>query len=577
MRHQGRASQPSYSCSMLPGRRLLWDCSHIASVPHLNTGIERVVRQLGQALLEVGAAHGFEVVPCVTDGTARIHRIDMPEVSDEPLERAGSPIVPSPEDVWVLADHAWDPQRLMGISPWWRQGMRIVLVQYDLVPLRLPAATTPLTAALFSQWMSSAVAFADAFVSISGATKDALIESLEVLAPWRSFGDGELPVMHLASTWHPERRQPHRAPRDPWRLLSVGTIEPRKRYEILLDVFEEHWGRGGRTELCVVGRKGWNSGSLQKRLAKLDGTEGRFTWLSDAGDEALERAYLEADAFVSLSSEEGFGLPVIEAAAAGLPLVVSDIPVYREITGGQAYMVEPNADKAREQLLALLEGLDAGDRDLAPPPESLASRTWRDTAEELLQAVASLPPPNQELRSRWDHRAALALTALWHPEPRPKVATEPDGGPGVGGAGMGGAGAGEAGAGEAGAGVSSARQRLAVLNSRLRTRAPLAVVRMMHLRNQAFRLVRQLDARTSVIEARIARLAKVYPTANALREVRSAEADRLLRYQLDAILIDVEDLMEELSGGPGSDPDTFPEDRARVVRMRERLRGRGHG
>lgn len=559
-------------------RRLLWDCSHLAAHPHLNTGIERVARELGTALLAVGPERGFEVVPCVTDGTSRIHRIDIPRVSDRPPAPRQSVVVPSPDDIWMLADHAWDPARLIGISPWWREGMRIVLFQYDLTPIRQPETTTPLTAALFSQWLYEAAAFADAYVSISHATKAALVESLRTMAPWRSFDERQLPVVHLASTWPRDPAGEPTAPGNYRRMLAVGTIEPRKRYDLLVDVFEEHWRQGGRCELHIVGRKGWNSGSLQKRLTRLGDTEPRFAWRPDAGDAELQEEYREAGALVSLSSEEGFGLPVIEAAAVGLPLILSDIAVFREISDGEARFVPTAPDEARRGLLTLLAEIDAGTVHLPTPSPRLATRTWAQAAEEVLEAVAALPPPNAQLRTRWDQRAALALAALHHREaptaegPDLAPPRRVDSGPRATGPRAGQL------AGPRAAGPDGRRRRLAEYSSRMRLKVPMAAVRVMHLRNQAFRLCQQLDARTSVLEARVAALAKVYPTANALQEVRAAEADRLLRYQLDAILIDVEKLMEELSGaGADGGREGDADHVGRVARLRERLRARDHG
>ncbi|HET6963378.1 MAG TPA: glycosyltransferase [Acidimicrobiales bacterium] len=544
-------------------RRLFWDCSHIASFPHLNTGIERVVRELGAALIELGPEHRLEVVPCLTDGTVQIHRIGIPQVSDPPV--AGSePVTPAPGDIWMLADNAWDPARLIGISPWWRQGMRIVLLQHDLIPVRRPDTTTPLTAALFSQWLFEAVAFADAFVSVSHATREALAGSLKTLAPWRGFTEAELPVVHLASTWRPERPSRPPEPGQPWRFLAVGTVEPRKRYDLLLDVFEEHWRQGGRTELRIVGKKGWSSGALHKRLSLLDEQESRFEWLRDADDRRLRDEYSAASALVSLSSEEGFGLPVIEAAASRLPLVLSDIPVYRETAGADAEFIPSSPAAARTRLLSLLESLDAGRAGLPPAPDRLTARTWKDAAKELLGALDELPAPNQALRQRWDQRAALALAASYERETPAHAASES-------------AAPARVEEPEEAAGGASARRRLAEGYSRLRLRLPQAAVRAMQVRNQLFRLARQLDSRTSVIESRVAALAKVAPTANALQSMRAAEADHVLRYQLDAILADVEKLVSELSGGGAAGELPVDEYRGRLARIRSRLRTSGDG
>lgn len=549
-------------------QRILWDCSHIAEVPSENTGIERVVRELGAAMVHLAAEIGYELVPCVTDGSSRVRRLPaIPVTSDAPWNGTGPVLEPGPGDVWVLADHAWDPGRLIGISPWWREGMRIVLFQYDLVPLRYPETTTPLTSTLFSRWMSEAVAFADAFVSISESTAAALGETLPTLAPWRTFGPAELPVVHLASTWHPQQRAATPAPGESWRLISVGTVEPRKRYDVLLDAMEEHWGHGGRTVLHIVGRPGWNSAALQKRLERLAATENRFAWLSEASDEELRGEYLGAGAFVSLSSEEGFGLPVVEAAAAGLPLILSDIPVYREVSGGEARFVPTSRREAVEDLASLLDRLDAGEEDLCPSSAPLIRRSWVEAGRELCAALSGLPEPDAELRRRWDHRAALALIGTHRLEdrrlgpPRPaRDGPDADGGRGDGG--------------------SDWRRAAAERRAALRLRIPAALVRFIHLRNQAFRLFQQLDARTSVLETRLAALARVEPTANALQQIRAAEAEQTMRFELESILGEIDQLITDTWGaevaGGGEDPDTVGPWRERVAGLRRRLRSRPH-
>jgi glycosyltransferase involved in cell wall biosynthesis len=549
-------------------QRILWDCSHIAEVPSENTGIERVVRELGAAMMQLAPGIGYELVPCVTDGSSRVRRLPaIPANSDAPWDGTGPVLEPGPGDIWVLADHAWDPGRLIGISPWWREGMRIVLFQYDLVPIRYPETTTPLTSALFSRWMSEAVAFADAFVSISEATAAALGQTLPTLAPWRTFGPSELPVVHLASTWHPQQRAATPAPGEPWRLISVGTVEPRKRYEVLLDAMEEHWGRGGRTVLHIVGRPGWNSASLQKRLDRLAATENRFAWLSEATDEELRSEYLAAGAFVSLSSDEGFGLPVVEAAAAGLPLILSDIPVYREVSGGEARFVPTSRRESVEVLAGLLDRLDSGEEHLRPSSAPTVRRSWVEVAQELWGALAALPEPDAELRRRWDHRAALALIGTHRLDERRLEPPRPGlDGPAV-----------EGGSADAGAGW---RRAAAERRAALRLRIPAAVVRFIHLRNQAFRLFQQLDARTSVLETRLAALARVEPTANALQQIRAAEAEQTMRFELESILGEVDQLITDTWGadgaGGGEDSDPGEPWRKRVAGLRRRLRSRPH-
>ena len=110
-------------------------------------------------------------------------------------------------------------------------------------------------------------------------------------------------------------------------LLTVGTIEPRKNLNRLLDAHEMVW-RELRLPLLLVGVYGWSQRALLRRVAASDG---RVFWLGFVSDPVLAELYRRATAVMQYSSYEGFDLPVAEALACGAPLVASDIPVHREV------------------------------------------------------------------------------------------------------------------------------------------------------------------------------------------------------------------------------------------------------
>lgn len=111
-------------------------------------------------------------------------------------------------------------------------------------------------------------------------------------------------------------------------LLTVGAVEPRKNLHRLLKAYEQS-GLAGTTDLLLVGRSAW--GSLPAGAQHLGPVD----------DARLDRLYAGATAVVALSLYEGFGLPVAEALAAGTPVVCSDIPPFREVSGGAARFVDP--------------------------------------------------------------------------------------------------------------------------------------------------------------------------------------------------------------------------------------------
>ena len=123
--------------------------------------------------------------------------------------------------------------------------------------------------------------------------------------------------------------------------LSVGTLEPRKNLETLLEAWARlHRRRSDAPPLVLAGKLGWSADALRRRV---EGTA-RAGWLHPLGyvDEAsLAALYRRARLFVFPSRYEGFGLPVLEAMAAGVPVVASDLPVLRELAGDAVLYAPP--------------------------------------------------------------------------------------------------------------------------------------------------------------------------------------------------------------------------------------------
>lgn len=117
----------------------------------------------------------------------------------------------------------------------------------------------------------------------------------------------------------PTRRRPY--------LLSVGTMEPRKNMARLAEAYRLS-GVAVTHDLLVVGRMGW--GDLPRGVDLVSGLD----------DAELVATYRGATALVLPSLYEGFGLPAVEAMQLDVPVVCSDIPVLREVTGGHATYVD---------------------------------------------------------------------------------------------------------------------------------------------------------------------------------------------------------------------------------------------
>jgi glycosyltransferase involved in cell wall biosynthesis len=117
--------------------------------------------------------------------------------------------------------------------------------------------------------------------------------------------------------------------------IVLGTIEARKNHQLVLDVWRRLIDRLGNDapRLLIIGQRGWEADKVFHQLDNDVRLRGHVTEISDCSDDELARHLASARALLFPSLAEGFGLPLIEALAAGLPAIASDLPVFREICG----------------------------------------------------------------------------------------------------------------------------------------------------------------------------------------------------------------------------------------------------
>lgn len=181
-------------------------------------------------------------------------------------------------------------------------------------------------------------------------------------------------------------RRPAAVPEHREFAVTVGRLNVRKNLETAM-LAAAHAARiTPESPLYIVGdtaHSGRGSQIPDDARALLD--DGRIVMLGPVPDDELAWLYANAALTVSLSLDEGFGMPCVEAASFGSPLLVSDIPVYRETVGGYASFVDPLDEHAIAEHLDMAWGISPGD---AARERAVGCYSWDAAARTLRAAIA---------------------------------------------------------------------------------------------------------------------------------------------------------------------------------------------
>lgn len=167
--------------------------------------------------------------------------------------------------------------------------------------------------------------------------------------------------------------------------LSVSTIQPRKNYVNMIRGFAEFLKTNPDFQYVIVGKKGWKYEEVFAEVKNL-ALDSQVKFLDYAPDADLSALTDAAAGFLYASTYEGFGIPPLNAAYRGIPVLTSDIPVFREIlTDKEAIFADPKSARDIAQGMQDLLGMK-----LVFGNENLVSKfSWKNCAAKLIELAVS--------------------------------------------------------------------------------------------------------------------------------------------------------------------------------------------
>jgi glycosyltransferase involved in cell wall biosynthesis len=256
---------------------------------------------------------------------------------------------------------------------------------HDMVPFIYPRTSTILDWLVYRVWQPQMACRLDGIITVSQQSKKDILFYLEV-KPER--------IMVIPEAANPKFQplaQEYFLPalkrygiETPY-ILYVGSLEPRKNLLRLLEGYSQLRSWSDKWSLVIVGaRNFWKSSPVVKEVKEL-GLKSYVRFTGYVPDEDLPAIYSGADLFVFPSIYEGFGLPVLEAMACGIPVVTSNTSSLPEVAGDAALLVDPySVDEIAAAMRRVLCDPDVAAELCAKGLQRAKQFSWERTARETI-------------------------------------------------------------------------------------------------------------------------------------------------------------------------------------------------
>lgn len=365
--------------------KVLFDCRYIRLIRH--DGISRYTAGL------VGAFAKLHPVTMMIHDERQLTMLpDLPWVM---IPRAQSPLEP-----WVALwinrfkpDVVFSPMQTVGSA---HRRFRLILTLHDMVFYQTRKPPRDFSLMVRTIWWGfhftyipqrMALNRGEAVVTGSNTCKGLMTDARLTKRPITSIRPG---VDQLSL--------PPRQYDDTKTLVYMGTFMPNKNVETLV--------RGmaflpGYT-LHLLSRI---SDEARERLGAL-APAGSVVFENGVSDERYLELLRASTAMVSACFDEGFGIPLIEALASGTPLVISDIPVFREVGGPAAIYFDPHNARAFAEAVTAVDRPDRWNELTALAIAQSEVFSWDESARRLLKLIETLPPRNRKWWKPWGWRAS---------------------------------------------------------------------------------------------------------------------------------------------------------------------------
>lgn len=254
----------------------------------------------------------------------------------------------------------------------------IVVMVHDTIPLDHPLYQRPESVDRFRLMLRRVRTFSDLVIYNSRATRR---DAEAHMAEWGPVPQGVVAHLGVEIAEPAPGDLPKGMPPEGAYFVTVGTIEPRKNHALLLEIWERLVKQTVPQEmphLLICGHRGWNNEEVFFRLDRSALMGEHVHELPNLSDGAIAALLKGAAGALYPSFAEGFGLPPIEAAAMGVPVICADLPVYREVLKDiPVYASLKDSYLWQRRITTLADGHRAGRSAAGARPQGFEPPTWK--------------------------------------------------------------------------------------------------------------------------------------------------------------------------------------------------------
>ena len=288
-------------------------------------------------------------------------------------------------------DIVWAPEQIAPILL--PRNIKLILNVHDLSWIYYPKTMSLHNMIIHKFFLERSIKRADLILFLSNTLKEDFKNNFSFI------GEPKLKVVYPALDERFERRTDNASDyiRKKFSLskqyfLSVGTVEPRKNLKTLIKAYcLLNKEIKDKFQLLAVGEIGWKNSSLFNLYKKLNLDKNQVRFLGYVPKKDLIDLYHEASLFIFPSMYEGFGLPLLEAMACKVPIVCSDIPVFKEIVDKNAIFANPkNAQEFSNAIQLVLNDKKTHSELIENSPERINKFSWSNSSRNLLDCFREL-------------------------------------------------------------------------------------------------------------------------------------------------------------------------------------------